>query len=183
MQRDHEPPDCSWFGARLAGCVLAFALAGCGASPSSSPATAIPTASQAPSAIPTSTSGGGPIASTATRDRKWLLASSYTPDKYEVSQIEGKITILVFHSVCTGSADGHCQAIQVFRTGDSSPLWIGHYAGVTSFHASPGGFTVTSVRYASSDPLCCPSLPPETREYKWNGKTFTSFRPGSQVSP
>lgn len=183
MQRDHEAPVRPGPGVRLAGCIFALALAGCGTGHSVSSASAVPTVIQAPSSTAASSTEPGSIASTAARDRKWLLASSYTPDKYQVSRIDGKTTILVFHSVCTGSADGHCQAIQVFRAGGTSPLWIGHYAGVTSFHASPDGFTVTSIRYAASDPLCCPSLPPETREYTWNGKTFTASRPGSQVSP
>jgi hypothetical protein len=183
MRRDHEAYGYPRPRIRLFASILAFALGGCGAAHSSTSTTVTP------SAVPTSpaTAAGvnvvDSIAATAARDRKRLLASSYTPERYEVSQIEGGTRILVFHSVCTGSADGHCQAIQVFRGEDPSPVWVGHYAGVTSFHASLGGFSVTSVRYAASDPLCCPSLPPETRDYRWNGKTFTSARPGSRVSP
>lgn len=183
MRRDEVPSNGLMLRSQLAGCAVFLALAGCGAGHSSAPATVAATATRLPSAIASATPGTDPMALQATRDRKWLLASSYTPDRYEMSQIAHGTKILVFHSVCTGSADGHCQAIQVFRMGDSKPLWVGHYAGVKSFRASPGGFTVTSVRYASSDPLCCPSFPPQTREYQWNGKTFTASRPGSRVSP
>ncbi len=183
MRRDSVPSRSSVPRIQLAGCVFGLTLAGCGAVQSSVAPTAVLTATRAASATAASPSGAGSMALTAARDRKLLLASSYTPDKYVVSQIEGGKQILVFHSVCTGSADGHCQAIQVFRAGNTSPIWVEHYAGVKAFHASPSGFTVTSVQYASSDPLCCPSLPPETRAFRWNGKTFTSSRPGSQVSP
>lgn len=167
----------------FAGCIVVLALTGCDPGHSSAPATAVATATKHRSAISTPMRRPESLAAAVARDRKWLLASSYSPDRYTVSQISAGTRILVFHSVCTGSADGHCQAIQVFRVGDSKPLWVGHYAGVKSFRASPGGFTVTSVQYASSDPLCCPSLPPETRDYQWDGKTFTAVRPGSQVSP
>jgi len=34
---------------------------------------------------------------------------------------------------------------------------------------SAGVFVVTYARYALSDPLCCPSLPPRPIEYRWNG--------------
>jgi hypothetical protein len=139
--------------------------------------------------IPTSTAPTKPagneesLAVVVARDQKHLRASSYSPDRYVTSRILDGSEILIFHTVCTGSADGHCQAIQVFRRRDASPIWTGHYAGVLSFRPSPNGFTVTSVQYAATDPLCCPSLPPATREFRWNGKTFTSARPGARVSP
>ncbi len=183
MRRDHEPSIGAMLRFPLAGCILVLALTSCGVGHSSTPATAVATETEPRSAIPTPTTGTESITVAAARDRKWLLAASYTPDRYEVSQILGGTRILVFHSVCTGSADGHCQAIQVFRAVDSKPVWVGHYAGVKSFRATAGGFSVTSVQYASSDPLCCPSLPPETRDYQWNGKTFAASRPGSRVSP
>jgi hypothetical protein len=91
--------------------------------------------------------------------------------------------LVVIHSVCTGSADGHCQAIAVFRGSDPRPVWTGHYSGVTAFAAYAGGFSVTSVQYAPSDPLCCPSRPPVTQRYRWNGKEFALMRPGSQSVP
>lgn len=111
------------------------------------------------------------------------MASSYTPDRFLEGQLRNGGTFLLFHSVCTASADGHCQAVEVFRGHDAAPIWIGHYAGVKSFRFSPDGFTVTSVQYAPSDPLCCPSLAPITQEYRWNGKAFAPARPAARVSP
>ncbi len=115
-------------------------------------------------------------------DQRRLRAASYTPVEHITSRIAGNVAITIFHTVCAGSADGHCQAVQVFRGSDPTPIWTGHYAGVTALRATRNGFSVTSVRYAASDPLCCPSLKPLTETYLWNGKKFTpSNGPGSAV--
>ena len=159
---------------------IVIALAGCGGRSASS--TVVPT--HTPIVQPTyQTRDLASVSAIAARDRRTLLASSYTPDRYLEGHLRDGGTFLVFHSVCTGSADGHCQAVQVFRGHDSAPIWTGHFAGVKSFRVRSNGFTVTSVQYAPSDPLCCPSLAPITQEYRWTGKSFTSVYPASRVSP
>src|SRR5450759_3882564 len=164
-------------------CVSAVAIGGCAVTRTSAPRVVRTATLPVPAVAATPSTMGVSLAVVVARDQKQLRASSYTPEGYVVSHTQGGAKILVFHTVCTGSADGHCQAIQVFRPQDPSPIWVGHYAGVQSFRPSLNGFTVTSVQYAASDPLCCPSLHPITREYRWNGKTFRSARPGSRVSP
>lgn len=174
----------------MAALFLVLSLAGCGSSAGGSTAPATPSATAAP---PTATAASttprtaspapASLSALAARDGAYLRRSSYTPETYVTSRITGNAEIIVFHTVCTGSADGHCQAIQVFRGRDTTPIWTGHYAGVKSFGGSPNGFTVTSIQYAASDPLCCPSLPPLTRRYEWNGRAFAAVRPSSRVSP
>lgn len=168
---------------RFAVCLVGLIAAGCGENHASTPAVTAPTAIPRRAITPTTLTGAGLTAVIAAQDRKELLRSSYTPDRYEVGYVAGGTPILVFHSVCTGSADGHCQAIQVFRGRNRSPVWVGHFAGVKSFHTIPGGFTITSVHYAASDPLCCPSLPPVTHSYRWTGKGFQSLAGNARTTP
>jgi LppP/LprE lipoprotein len=46
--------------------------------------------------------------------------------------------------------------------------------------AGTGAFAVTYSDYASEDPACCPSLPPVTITYHWNG---TRLQPSQPVPP
>src|SRR5579859_2485485 len=89
MRRDHEPSIGAMLRIPLAGCIVVLALTGCGSGPSSTPATVATSVTGPHSARPTATTATDSIALAAARDRKWLLASSYTPDRYEVSQLSG----------------------------------------------------------------------------------------------
>ncbi|HEX6506313.1 MAG TPA: hypothetical protein VF221_01660 [Chloroflexota bacterium] len=159
--------------------LLPGVLAGCGQRSGATPSS---TATAVSSTTPAQT-GSSVAATVIAHDKTTLKHLAFTADRYAISTSSDGTPIIVFHSICTGSTDGHCQAVQVFRGTDSNPAWIGHYAGVTSFRAMPNGFSVTSVQYAKSDPLCCPSLPPTTMEYHWSGRRFTQVQPGSRVSP
>lgn len=77
--------------------------------------------------------------------------------------------LLVFHSVCTGSADGYCQAIDAFLNAQTRPVWHKSYFNILRLRATPRGFTVKASSYAPNDPLCCPSQPPVTDTYTWTG--------------
>ena len=77
--------------------------------------------------------------------------------------------LYVYRSVCRGSADGHCQAVDAFRPGRRTPVWHHQYLQVVSIRRTRGGFSVTADRYRPQDPLCCPSLPPSTETFLWRG--------------
>jgi hypothetical protein len=103
------------------------------------------------------------------RDAHTLLSRSYSADYHLFSRIKDGSTLIIIHSICTGSADGHCQAVDVFRASGPRPVWHRQYIGVLAMHAVPGGFSVTAPSYAPQDPLCCPTLPAVTDVYTWKG--------------
>jgi hypothetical protein len=147
------------------GILLGFLLVACGSSTRSSP-TGTPSSG---TATPQGATGEDAIVA---RDISILKGESYTVDYHIRSSIGAGGPLWVFHSVCTGSTDGHCQAIDAFRTGDKKPIWHAQPASVLSVKAIPGGFSITSASYASGDPLCCPSGAHVTDSYKWNGARF-----------
>jgi hypothetical protein len=85
--------------------------------------------------------------------------------------------LVIFHSLCTGSADGHCQAVDVFHDRAPKAIWHRQYIGVKAIHVRSNGFSVEAYNYGPQDPLCCPSLPPVTDTYKWTGSGFREFGP------
>jgi hypothetical protein len=106
------------------------------------------------------------------RDIAILRSLQFTPDKHVLVRAEGGVTLYVFHSVCTGSADGHCQAIHVFRGGERSPVWHRDYVDVLGMQPAPDGFVVRAADYSPGDPLCCPSGGPVTDTYRWTEHGF-----------
>lgn len=115
------------------------------------------------------------------RDDAYLLRRSYTPKSHVRSALPTGTALDIIISVCTGSADGHCQAVDVFASGDTRPLWHRQYVDVTKLVAVPGGFAVTSARYGPHDPLCCPSGRPLTNTYRWSGHRFDRSGPSQSV--
>lgn len=109
-------------------------------------------------------------------DIAFLRRQSYTAD-YHVDVVAGGTVFHVFHSVCTGSADGHCQAVDVFRDSKRHPVWHKQYIGVQRIRPSPKGFIVIADSYAPQDPLCCPSRPRVKDVYGWNGSRFVESGP------
>lgn len=104
-----------------------------------------------------------------TADERTLAAESYTADSYVAAHLSDGASLYVFHSLCTGSADGHCQSIDAFRGKSKRPIWHRAYTGVVTLKPAQDGFSVKVTNYAPSDPLCCPSRPPTLTVYAWNG--------------
>jgi hypothetical protein len=86
------------------------------------------------------------------------------------------------------TADGKGQLVFFFHDnrflGWDANVEISAIRGVKA--AGTGRFDVTYVRYASSDPLCCPSLSPRTVGYRWNGSRMQALGtrprdPGGQL--
>lgn len=103
-----------------------------------------------------------------------LRGRGYTPDyRIRVTVAPGQ-TIVVVHSVCTGSADGHCQALDAFDR-DGHDLWRRQYTDVLRLSPATRGFMVQSARYRAGDPLCCPTGGVRTERFVWNGSTFTGL--------
>lgn len=126
-------------------------------------------------ASPTATAA--PIApSSSSSEKAWLLRDGYTPDR-EIAVHAGAAIFHVFHSICTGSADGKCQEVEVFRAGSTKPVWRRQYSTVGGLHAVPGGFSVTAANYRKGDPLCCPSGGSVTDTYRWSGSIFVESGP------
>lgn len=146
--------------------VVSAAISGCGGTGSA-------TSSSAPSPTRASRPGSAVIAT----DAAYLRSQSLTVDSHIVSQLRNRTPLYVFHGVCTGSADGHCQAVAVFVGGGQKPTWLRQYVGVRGMSPVSLGFSITAVSYASQDPLCCPSLPDVTDTYTWDGTHFVERGP------
>jgi len=124
----------------------------------------------------------GTVAASGTRQivaraQRYLRDRSYTVDYHVASTLPGGELLVVFHSVCTGSVDGHCQAVDAFRQKASQPVWHGEYTSVLAVRPSKWGFAVRSVSYAAGDPLCCPTGQAVTDTYTWTGSGFKESGP------
>ncbi|GAC1473239.1 MAG: hypothetical protein PVSMB7_26960 [Chloroflexota bacterium] len=84
--------------------------------------------------------------------------------------------LYVYRSVCNGSADGHCQAVDAFRGTQTHAVWHRQYVDVRSIKPTQGGFAVTFSAYRSNDPLCCPSLPPKTTRFLFTGQRIVETK-------
>jgi hypothetical protein len=147
--------------------VLIPICVGCGGSATSTPA-------------PTPASSAGTDAQQhviATRDRTLLRRQGFSVDTTVIQSLADGSTLYVLHSICAGSADGHCQAVHAFRGDAPNVVWHSQYIGVRALRAVPNGFSVTAASYAAQDPLCCPSLPDVTDLYAWNGSGFDERGP------
>lgn len=156
--------------------VLATALTSCADSSGSGR----DPANRASSATPNPTSEHIRVATGPVRaDIRRLAADSYTADVHIATRLRDGTMLYVFHSVCTGSADGHCQAVDAFRDRSVNAAWHRSYTGVVELRPADDGFSVKVVDYAPSDPLCCPSRPPVVTVYTWNGSRIVAG-PGSK---
>jgi hypothetical protein len=97
----------------------------------------------------------------------------------------------IFNVVSTVGPDGSIFiGLAGFRSpsADGAPMWVFFFNGETylgtdtlmpslalNLAGSPaaGQINVTYSNFATNDPLCCPSLPPVTITYTWNGSTVT----------
>jgi hypothetical protein len=102
----------------------------------------------------------------------YLHARSLTPDRHFAVPLNGGHVLYVVHSLCSGSADGHCQTVDAFLDGKVAPLFDRQYASVAKLTPVPNGFSVTAQSYRASDPLCCPSGPTVTDRLLWNGTSL-----------
>jgi len=141
-------------------------LSGCGTSGKGpSQATSIPTLP------PTST--GFSSTQPLSIHLAYLRARSYTPDIRLTIRLPRHHDLYVVHSVCTGSADGHCQAVDAFVDGQRAPIFHSEYSAVQSLKPITGGFEVIAQSYKQGDPLCCPSGGTVTDRYVWSGGALT----------
>ena len=131
------------------------------------------TCATAPSPTPTGHLGTTIIA----QDAAAVRSSGYQPDYHAATLLPDGTPLYAFHGVCAGSADGHCQAVEVFLGERASPVWHRQYGGVLSLHTTQNGFAVKAVSYGPQDPLCCPSRPPVTDAYTWEGTHFVEHGP------
>lgn len=84
-------------------------------------------------------------------------------------------TFIAISGVKVPTADGYTQWVFFF----SGTTYLGTDTAVPSPQLSlagspgPGQIDVKYTNYAANDPLCCPTLPPVTITYTWNGTTVT----------
>jgi hypothetical protein len=104
----------------------------------------------------------------------------------------GSMSFQIFNVVSTTGPDGSIFiALAGFRSpsADGAPMWVFFFNGTTYLgtdtlvpspglnlagSSAPGEVNVTYSNYASNDPLCCPSLPPVTITYTWDGTSVTA---------
>jgi hypothetical protein len=84
-------------------------------------------------------------------------------------------TLSVQKGICKDSATGRCQQLFIYldeRFLGTDTLKTS--AGITEIAAlGTGRFSATYANYAPNDPGCCPSLPPVTITYTWDGSRLT----------
>jgi hypothetical protein len=112
----------------------------------------------------------------------YLQARELTPDRRLVVPLGRGNTLYVFHSVCSGSADGHCGEVDAFFDAGRDPVFDHQYPTMQRMEAIPGGFSITARSFKTTDPLCCPSGPTVTDRYAWHGGKL-SRRGASQNEP
>jgi hypothetical protein len=103
----------------------------------------------------------------------------------------GSMSFQIFDVVSTTGPDGSIFiGMAGFRSpsADGAPMWVFFFNGDTYLGTdtlmpslglslvgspAPGQINVSYTNYAPNDPLCCPSLPPVTITYTWNGQSVT----------
>ncbi|MEV5537510.1 LppP/LprE family lipoprotein [Saccharopolyspora shandongensis] len=137
--------------------LLVALLVGCGAPPAEEPNQAVP---PGPAAPPTqSTAQPQPAPQPDPFDLTAALAliegQGFTPDPPE-GQLAGPIRAI--HAMCTGSANGRCQAVFFF---DGQQLVHRVDVGLVNILSQDGkAVRVEFPVYAAGDPSCCPSGTP-----------------------
>ncbi len=151
---------------------LSFMLPTATAQASAATATA-PPATARPSATPVRSPTPKP---TPRPPAAVVAGEGFTPQGDGVSVDDGSGgQLLAIKALCAGSADGHCQKVFFFVRGE----YLGTDTAKTSLGiinvaaAGTAKINVTYANYAPSDPFCCPSLPPVTISYSWDGSTLT----------
>lgn len=143
--------------------LLAALLVGCAAPPSAGPDQANPPESAAPQTqAPAQTQTPAQTQSAPVADNFDLAAAlaliegqGFTPDQPE-GQLHGPIRAI--HAMCTGSANGRCQAVFFF---DGQQLVHRMDVGLVRILSQDGkAVRVEFPVYASGDPGCCPSGTP-----------------------
>lgn len=103
----------------------------------------------------------------------------------------GTMSFQIFTVVSTVGPDGSIFiGLAGFRSpsADGAPMWVFFFNGTTYLGTdtllpspgltlagspAPGQINVRYENYAANDPLCCPTLPPVTITYTWNGASVT----------
>ena len=155
---------------RFTGFLLFLVLTGCGSTVSTSLAH--------PTVIAVPTNVSQVESEVIVADTRRLATQQYSVDHHVVGLLSNGIPFYVFHSVCTGSADGHCQAVDVFLGRERTARWHRQFAGVSALMATAGGFSLRLTDYLPTDPLCCPSGATRIYTYRWNGTAFAEAPPG-----
>jgi hypothetical protein len=84
--------------------------------------------------------------------------------------------LIAQHGICTGSADGKCQAVFFYLNDEylgrdaPDPYW-GISLPVATDHAT---IALEYANYLPDDPLCCPTGEPIVVEFWWDGTTLAS---------
>jgi hypothetical protein len=112
------------------------------------------------------------------RFNAFVRAQQYTPDRQLVLHLTNDSSLIVIQAICTGSADGHCQAVFVFKDGQHRPVWRRDFNGILGLTLTKDGFVVRSPHYAPDDPLCCPSLPDQETVAHWSGNQIHTTTTG-----
>lgn len=128
----------------------------------------------------------GPLNTMITEDIQYIEGRTFN-----VPEFGGTISFQIFNVVSTLGPDGSVFiALAGYRSpsADGMPMWVFFFNGTTflgedtlvpssqlwlSGSPAPGQINVTYANYTPHDPLCCPSLPPVTITYTWNGSTVT----------
>ena len=122
--------------------------------------------------------GSGPATLTAqiAADAQQVAGMGY--DVFGVVTTSGPdgSTLIALAATKIGTADGYTQWVFFFN----GTTYLGTDTAVPSPQLSlagspaPGQVEVKYVAYGPDDPLCCPTLPPVTITYTWDGTTLTS---------
>jgi hypothetical protein len=110
-----------------------------------------------------------------TVDLEKVVALGYDTDAVVTTPGPNGTTFIGIAGTPIGSADGGNQWVFFF----SGATYLGTDTAVPSKHLSlagspgPGQINVSYQNFAPTDPLCCPSLPPVTITYTWNGTSVT----------
>ena len=115
--------------------------------------------------------GAAVTLATIISDAQQVVAQGYDPSGVVTTPTADGQLLVAISGVRLGSADG-------------SPQWVFFFLGTTYLGTDtavpsprlqlagspgPGQISVQYTSYAPGDPLCCPSLPPETVTYTWTG--------------
>lgn len=138
---------------------------------------ATPTRASTPSPTVARSPTGTPEVNVADLLRATMESRGYVPDGeiVRVRATEAGGQLAVQKGVCKNSTSGRCQQLFIF---------LGQrFLGTDTFNpsqgildikaAGTGKFTATYANYAPGDPGCCPSRPPVTITYTWDGSRLT----------
>jgi len=105
-------------------------------------------------------------------DRARVSSLGFRPGEHAITADGQGGNLIAIKGTCANSADGSCQQVFFFigtRYLGTDTLNISKAIGNIA-PAGPARIQVTYPNYRASDPLCCPSQPPVTITYTWNGE-------------